>query len=299
MKKVKFIYNPYSGDKSIVKKIDDIIQKYQKNGFSMTLYRVDKYIDYECVFSDINDGFDHILIAGGDGTINIVVNEILNRNINTPIALLSTGTANDFSKALGMPRDINVAVDNILEIEPKPIDVGTINNKYFINVASAGMFTDVSQKIDNDIKNKFGKVTYYVKGIEEALNMKQFYINMVSDDMCYSGEMYLMLVFNGKTAGNINLAYKSELDDGKLDVIIFKARPIPKTVPLLFAVLRGEHLEGNISDDIIYFKTEKVSFDCSQELTADVDGEQAPKFPLEIECLKHKLSIRGIKKEFN
>ena len=71
----------------------------------------------------------------------------------------------------------------------------------------------------------------------------------------YIGDMYLMLVFNGKTAGNINLAYKSELDDGYLDVIIFKATPLPKSIPVLISILKGEHLDHYNEEDLLYFKT--------------------------------------------
>ena len=189
--------------------------------------------------------------------------------------------------------DIKKAVDNIINSNPRNFDIGKINDKYFINVASAGMFTDVSQKINPEFKNSMGKVSYYLKGIEEALYMRKFSIEVNSSEINYNGDMYLMLIFNGKTAGNINLAYKAEIDDGLLDVIIVKKILLPNMLPLLINILKGEHLEGYNKDEILYFKTNKLKIDCKDNLNTDIDGEKGPDFPLEIECIKDGIELLG------
>lgn len=107
--------------------------------------------------------------------------------------------------------------------------------------------------------------------------------------------MYLMLVFTGKTAGNLKLAYKAEFDDGYLDVIIFKDMPIPKSIPVFINVLKGEHLENlNEDDDILYFKTKEIYIECVDGLITDIDGEKGPDFPLDIKCIEDGLEILGI-----
>src|SRR3712207_8934790 len=77
-------------------------------------------------------------------------------------------------------------------------------------VASTGLFTDVSQKTDVNLKNTIGKLAYYVKGIEQIPSFRKLKIKVTSDHMEFDDNMYLMLVFNGKTAGNFHLAYKAE-----------------------------------------------------------------------------------------
>ena len=232
-------------------------------------------------------------MSGGDGTIDLFINTIKELNIDIPVAILPSGTANDFANAIKYPHDVRECIKKIVNSKPKYVDIGKINDRYFINVASAGMFTDVSQKINPEVKNTIGKVSYYLKGIEEALNMRKFKINVKSQEMNYDGDMYLMLVFNGKTAGNINLAYKAEIDDGYLDVIIVKGTPLPKTFPLLVNILRGEHLEGYNEDEILYFKTKKVTIECEDELVTDIDGEKGPDFPLTIECVRNGIQLLG------
>lgn len=294
MKKVKFIYNPNSGEKKLASKLDSIIRIYQRNGYTVIPYRLDYDIPVSSSFKDLDESYDHVVFCGGDGTIDLMVNELKRRNINLPVGIIPSGTANDFANALGLEHNPEEAVKKIISSKPKKIDLGKVNNKYFVNVASAGMFTDVSQKINNDIKNSFGRITYYIKGIEEARSMREFHIDVQSEETCYSGNMYLMLVFNGKTAGNINLAYKAEVDDGYLDVIIFKGMPIPKIIPVLIGVLKGEHLDFETDNEILYFKTKKVRIDCDDDLGTDIDGEKGPGFPLEIECVEDALDILGV-----
>ncbi|MGL5692912.1 MAG: YegS/Rv2252/BmrU family lipid kinase [Peptostreptococcaceae bacterium] len=295
MKKVKLIYNPNSGERSIVNKLDLIIELYQMYGYLLVPFRISKNNKIKEAFEDIDISYHHILIAGGDGTIDTVLNAMKEVDIDLPIAILPSGTANDFANALSLPFDIKKSIEEIVNSTPKKIDIGKVNDKYFINVASAGMFTDVSQKISPELKNSMGKVSYYIKGIEEALHLRQFDIKVKSDELHYNGDMYLMLVFNGKSAGNINLAYKSQLDDGYLDVLIFKANPIQKSIPIFISTLKGEHLDHGSEDDLLYFKTKKIVVECNDELVSDIDGEKGPDFPLEIECIKDGIQILGIK----
>ncbi|SCI11473.1 Diacylglycerol kinase [uncultured Clostridium sp.] len=294
MKKVKLVYNPNSGEKSIVGKLDTIIEVYQKYGYEVVPYRLNKENPTKNAFNGMDGSYHHVLISGGDGTVDIVLNAMKELDIEIPIGILPSGTANDFANALGLPFDVRNAIENIIVSKSKKIDIGKINDKYFINVASAGMFTDVSQKINPDFKNSMGRVSYYIKGIEEALHLREFNISVNSEEITYNGKMYLMLVFNGKTAGNLNLAYKSELDDGYLDVIIFKATPPPKSIPVFINILKGEHLDHYNEDDLLYFRTKKVTINCSDDLVTDIDGERGPDFPLEIECIEDGMEILGI-----
>ncbi|MGL6106906.1 YegS/Rv2252/BmrU family lipid kinase [Romboutsia sp.] len=294
MKKVKFIYNPNSGEKGITNYLDRIIKIYQKNNYIIEPYRLTKEESIGRAFLEIDNTYDHILLAGGDGTIDMILNAMKEFKINLPVGILPLGTANDFAKALKLPYNIEEGISNILSSKPKKIDIGKINDKYFINVASAGMFTDVSQKINPDLKNYMGKVSYYIRGIEEALRFRKFNIRVKSEEVTCDGDMYLMLIFNGKTAGNLNLAYKSELDDGYLDVVIFKAMPIPKSIPVLIGVLRGDYLEHINEKEILYFKTQNITIECENELITDIDGEKGPDFPLQIECIKGGIEILGV-----
>lgn len=293
MKRVKFVYNPYSGENSIISDIDKVIMIYQKYGYSICPFRISSECRLEDAFIDIDENYEYVLIAGGDGTIDRVVNYMKANKINIPIAILPTGTANDFARFIGMPLNIEDACEQILNSQLKKIDIGKINDRYFVNVASTGLFTDVSQKTDDNLKNTIGKLAYYVKGFEQLPNFRKLKISVESKEMTFDGDMYLMLVFNGQTAGNFNLAYKAEVDDGLLDVIIIKAAVFMDIIGLFIKMIRTEHLEN--VNGLLYFKTDRLKIYCDEDIVTDIDGEKGPDFPLDIRCEKHGIEVYGIK----
>lgn len=293
MKKVKFLYNPNSGDKKIVNKIDLIIKKYQDYGYTVFPVRLCSNISINESLDDLDESFDHILIAGGDGTLNKVINCIKDKDFDIPIAILPTGTANDFAKVLDIPMNIDKAIDKILTSNPKKIDLGKINDNYFANIASIGMFTEVSQKTNPHLKNSLGKYSYILKGVEDAVNLKYHEVEIETDDMKYKGNTYLTLVLNGRTAGNLNLAHNSLVDDGVLDVIIFEAMPFQKTIPILLDVIVGSSFVNH--SGVICFQAKKIKITSPDDISTDIDGEKGPKLPLEINCIKDSIQVLGIK----
>lgn len=294
MKKVLFIYNPYSGDRGIRDNLDKVIQVHQKHGYIVMPFRISLNCSIDEAFEIIDKEYEYVLIAGGDGTVDNVINVMKKCNINLPIGILPTGTANDFAKFIGMPRDIYQACEQIITAEPKKVDIGKINNKYFINVASMGLFTDVSQKTDTNLKNTIGKMAYYMKGIEQFPNMRNLKIRVESKETIFDGDMYLMFIFNGRTAGNLNIAYEASITDGVLDVIIIKAGMVIDIFALFIKMLKEEHLQEN--NGLIYFRTDKVRVECAEDIVTDIDGERGPDFPIEVECIKGGITLRGIKK---
>ena len=164
MDKVRFIYNPHSGESTIVTDIDKIIKVHQKYGYQVLPFRIGRGFNMEDAFENLDESCKYVLIAGGDGTVDLAVNIMKKKGIELPIAILPAGTANDFAKYIGMPEDMEAACEQILNSEAKKLDIGKINNKYFLNVASTGLFTDVSQRTDDNLKNTIGKFAYYVEG---------------------------------------------------------------------------------------------------------------------------------------
>lgn len=290
MEKVKFIYNPFSGEAVITKNLDTIIGKYQAKGYTIVPFRISTEQSLEDAFLDIDSSYHHILGAGGDGTINQIINIMKKKNLDIPLAILPVGTANDFAKYIGMPADIGSACDKILAGKIQEIDLGKANDKYFINVFSFGLFTDVSHKTPTHLKNTIGKLAYYLNGIKELPSFKKLDIKVTSDEFFYEGNALIFFTFNGRTAGNINISYKSEINDGLLDVIIVKGENIRSTLSSLLAFLKLEHLEK--PKDIIHFTTSDFTVEYSDSsLESDIDGEVGPTSPIHISCIENGLKM--------
>ncbi len=291
MKRIKFIYNPISGSGNSAKILDTVIATYQKYNKIVVPFRIGETFPLEKALEDIHDNYEHLLIAGGDGTINRVLHLYMKKELTLPIAILPTGTANDFAKYLNMPLDIMEACEKILHSKAKRVDLGKVNDNYFINVFSFGLFTDVSQKTPTHLKNTFGKLAYYFNGMKEIPRFGKIDLKVESEDLTIQTKCFLAFVFNGQTAGNINIAYNSKIDDGLLDVILVKGENLLKLGNLAYNFLRGEHLEKAEQENILYFKSKSLSLSSSQEITTDIDGETGPSLPVQIICIPKALPI--------
>lgn len=293
MKRVKFIYNPYSGDNAIINRMDDVIKVHQRAGYNVEPFRIDKESDIKDAFEGMDESYKYILIAGGDGTIDSVINKMKQNNIDLPVAFLPVGTANDFAKYIGMPNDVEKACNQIIDSKAKRFDLGRINNKYFVNVASTGLFTDISQKTDSSLKNTMGKLAYYVKALEEVTNLKRINVKIESPVVNFEGKIYTLLVFNGQTAGNIKFADLSEADDGLLDVVVIKKELITSGLNNLMIKMKKGQLAD--MDGVLYFKCKELRVECEDDVVTDIDGEKGPDFPLEISCERRAIKIMGYK----
>lgn len=296
-KKVKLLYNPSSGENRITDKLDEIINLYQREGYVMSLYRLNFATNQaQQILSDLDSSYHHIIIAGGDGTINYVVNLLKKNNYDLPIAILPTGTANDFASMLGMSSDIIESCKGLLAGRIKEIDLARVNKDYFVNVFSCGLFTEISQKTPTRLKNTFGKLAYYVGGLGELAKIRKMNIRIESDGGNFKGSSYIFFVFNGKTAGNMKIAYLSKVNDGLLDVLIIKGDSPLETLNTIFhyfSLLRHK----KYPQGIVHLRCSRLKATSELNESTDIDGQQGPKFPLNIECIKGGLKVLLPKKK--
>ncbi len=292
MQKVKFLYNPLSGRGQTEEHLYQIIELYKSYGYGIVPCPLTFDAGTESIASGL-EGFDHLLVAGGDGTINYTVNHLRACGADIPIAILPTGTANDFAKLLGMPTNIENAVRAILEGERRKVDLGCVNGTYFVNVCSCGLFTNVSQQTPTVAKNIFGRLSYIVGGAVDLTHLHKMQLDITSDGGDFSGEALILLVFNGKSAGNFKLAYRSEVDDGLLDVLIVKGDSAIETIHTFFLYLSGigTITRKDYTREIVHIKCRHLHAECDRKEPTDIDGEAGPDFPLDIECLTGGLCV--------
>ena len=288
--KVLLFYNPYSGNGLFKNNLDNIIERFQASNFQVVPVRSAKGETLNQIFSEMDQSYyRQIIVAGGDGTINICVNAMIRNGIDLPLAIFPTGTANDFASYFNIPKDINSMVDVAMGEHYTYADVGKCNGRYFINVAALGNLVDVSQKTDPNLKNTLGVLAYYLKGASEVVNLKSLPVKLTTPEKVYEEEMFFMVVMNGMSAGGFkNLSPYSDIQDGKLNVIVFRKMPIIEFLPLLFGVISGNH---ESSKYVLAFETSQLKIESNEEISTDVDGEHGEKLPLEFSVLEKKLKI--------
>lgn len=292
MKKIKLIYNSGAGQSKFKYFLDTIIEKFMQNGFEVSVFRAGRKTNlYEYLKDTDEENIYAIVVAGGDGTINRVTNVILKNNIQTPLAIIPAGTSNDFAKHLKLPTNFSECIDRILAGNVQKVDVGLANDKYFINVCSAGLFTNASQKVDKNLKNAIGKLSYFITAIDQIFKFKPFTVKIETKTQTIEEKINLFLIFNGSSAGGIDkFTDNSSIHDGLLDILIVKDCNIFKLPGLAGKVFSRKHFDD---ENIIYLKEKwikitKLKGKCDDP---DVDGDEGPRFPLEVECIENKLNM--------
>ena len=168
MKKARIIYNPTSGRELFKKHLPEVLQKFEQAGYETSCHATTCEGDAIQAAKVAGErGFDMIVAAGGDGTINEVVNGIAELEERPHIAVIPVGTTNDFARAIGIPlNNVIQAVEVILNGEPQKIDIGRVNEHYFINIAGGGRLTELTYEVPSKLKTMVGQLAYYLKGME-------------------------------------------------------------------------------------------------------------------------------------
>ena len=288
--KVLLYYNAYSGNGLFKNNLDHIIERCQAKGFQVTAVRAQKGIWIDKTLEEIDESeYDRIIACGGDGTFNICVNSMLRHDIHLPLGLIPAGTANDFAYYFELPSDMNTALEIALGDRTTKADVGTVNNKYFINVAAMGAMVDVSQKTDPYVKNAIGPLAYYLRAATEINQVHPIKVKMTTPDEVMEEEIYFITVCNGESAGGFRkLSPHSKMNDGKLDVIAFRKMPLLEFGPLLMEVISGRHSDNK---HVMYFQTPSLTIESDEDIPTDIDGEHGEKLPLNFGVLKQRLDI--------
>ena len=288
--KVLLFYNPYSGNGLFKSNLDLIIERFQANGFQVTPVRAAKGYPLDKAFDEMQvSNYRLIIAAGGDGTINVCVNAMIKKGIDLPLAIFPAGTANDFAYYFDIPDRIEDMVDVAMGNHFTYADVGVCNERYFINVAALGSLVDVSQKTDPNLKNTLGVLSYYMKGASEIVNLKPLPVTLTTPEKVYHEKMLFMVVMNGKSAGGFkHISPDAEINDGKLNVYLFKNMPLIELGPLFFDVLQGRHAQ---SRKVLTFTTNDLLIESPVDISTDVDGEHGEKLPLQFHVLHNKLKI--------
>ena len=294
MEKAILLYNPKAGNRQINSQIDYIAERMQKMGYELRLFRSPakgSIIEYiKNYISESNT--DLILISGGDGTLNECINGLAQKQLNIPIAILPLGTANDFAYSAHIPNDVAGALDLIEKGELRYVDIGKVNELYFVNVCNMGLFSGISHIVDLELKKKFGKLAYYVKGIEELQNYQAMQLKVKIHDKIIENEYVLVLIFNGQAAGGFTrLAKEANIEDGVFDFIGIKKVEMHEIPMLFLKILQGEHLND---PNIDYFISDEIDIECKNEdkqFITDIDGEEGPDFPLHIKVKKNLIRI--------
>lgn len=290
MKKIRLIYNKSAGQNKSGEIISEIIGKFNEHGFEVVAFRASKKNSCEDFISETPEDTYAVVVAGGDGTINKVINFMMKYKINVPLGIIPAGTSNDFAKHIGIFGNIGMAVDKIIEGNVEEVDVGKVNDTYFVNVLSAGMFSSTSYKTDSRLKKMLGHISYFLTAARQPFEQKPFKIRIETEDAILEENVVVFIIFNGSSVGRIDLfSDNSSIQDGMLDMVILRNGKFNETLKILGEFENGEFLSN---DNVVYLRDKKFKITMLEGKCdrPDVDGDEGPDFPLNVECVE-----KGIK----
>ncbi|MBP2623021.1 diacylglycerol kinase family lipid kinase [Streptococcus oricebi] len=296
-KRARLIYNPTSGQEIMKKNIAEVLDVLEDVGYETSAYQTTPE-----PFSARNEaaraaqaGFDLVIAAGGDGTINEVVNGIAPLEVRPKLAFIPVGTTNDYARALKIPMGNPIEAAKIIAKDQRiRMDIGrAYGHKYFINIAAAGTLTELTYSVPSEVKTRLGYFAYVAKGAE-MLPRSQFRKVRVSHDHgVFEGRVSLVFVALTNSIGGFEkLAPDAKLDDGKFTLILVKTAKLFDMLGLLIQALKGGQHVTDVN--VEYLKTSKIKLeilDKKAPFMLNLDGEYGGDTPVELEVLHHHLEF--------
>lgn len=291
MKQAILLYNSQAGRGKIGRNLEQVVAIFRDAGYDITpvplRFDGDPVKGYESV--------DLIVVAGGDGTLNYVVNALMRHSLSIPIGILPAGTANDFAGALGMSNNLQKAARQIAYGVVEPIDCGVVESIdradkheiYFVNIFSFGIFTTTSQHTPEELKHLMGRAAYMIEALKELKKVRGIPLTITADGDAFYYPTLMGLVLNGETAGRVPLARRSSLRDGVFDCLFLRKRDtvVQSAVDMMLYVL------GVRTAAVKYLQASELTLVTPVSEDTDVDGQSGGRFPMRVCCLRGALNI--------
>lgn len=280
------------------------IERMRRRGHDISVripWDVDDVVRYvsEAV-EDARKGNVRTLISGGgDGTLNEIVAAAFDAAGEDAADLLTfgvlpLGTANDFAKGIGLDaKNMDECLAIAMSAAPKLMDLGRVNGRAFVNMATGGFGSRVTSETDPALKSLLGAAAYLFTGLQRFGQLSASTGRLICDDLTWEGDFFGLAVGNGRQAGGgIQLCPSAELDDGLLDVTVIPAPKGEDAVPILRGLVENglRSLQGQIM-------TAKVSWlvlETEQPIQLNLDGEPLHGNRMDFQVLPHAIRFRGV-----
>ncbi len=242
----------------------------------------------------IANGATRIIAGGGDGTINGVANALVGNGKSKPNVVLGIcplGTANDFARGCGLPvDDLAECLRIACESEPRAIDVGMLNGRAFVNVASLGFGAEITATTPIELKKALGGTAYSLMGLVRAMNLTPYPARLVvpGEETAEGSFLFAAVGNNHFAGGGFDVAPRAQMDDGLLDLTAIR---LDRGVSL--ASIRGE-LEDPMNPDnihVLYRQLPKFTIESDRKLHCNLDGEPMKKKKLRFKVLPQHLKV--------
>lgn len=224
-------------------------------------------------------GFDLVIAAGGDGTVNEAANGLhAHRASGTAraprvprLGIIPLGTGNDLAAALEIPGGVPEAVRTAVQGRPVEVDVGMVGDRCFLNVSTGGFGAEATEEAPAEVKRVLGPLAYLVTGARKFASLEVSSARFTGEETLYEGPFLLFAVGNSRRTGGGNwLTPRADLSDGLLDLCVVKELSRVEFLRLLPELRTGRHLDHPA---VLYRQVPRVTVESEDELSVNADGE--------------------------
>lgn len=297
MTEILIIANPSSGNKTSVTVGNSLREIFHRKNKTTSFYETTGEDDFETMFQEgMKQGLETVVALGGDGTVSKVVDGISRLEKRPKLLPLPLGTTNNFVRALGMEADPDLLLKAIEknQLREKEVDVGRINEQYFISTVSAGSIPEVAWQTDDDLKEKMGSIAYILEGMSSINDFEAFDVKIKTETESYQIEdAFLIIIGLTNSIFGIQSFFKeASFDDGKLHLYVLKqSNFFNEASAIAKHILAGGNVEKAEDENSLVTSFKEATIDSSEHLSMAVDGEKGPKFPIDMEILHKHLTV--------
>jgi YegS/Rv2252/BmrU family lipid kinase len=228
-----------------------------------------KVEDIPFLMEKYRSNIDLVIVGGGDGTLNAMVDVLVETQL--PLGIIPLGTANDLARTLGIPNSIAEACRIIAEGNLKYIDLGWVNNKYFFNVASLGLSVKITQKLNKGLKRRLGILAYAWTALQVLSKTRPFTAMIGIDGQNIKVKTLQIAIGNGRYyGGGMPIAHDAQIDDQRLDLYSLEIEHWWQIFPLLWTLPRGQ--QGLLSW-VRTLKGKEIQIQTRKPHSINTDGE--------------------------
>ena len=232
-------------------------------------------------------GADVVAVAGGDGTVNEVVNGL--DGFETALGVLPFGTANDFARQAGIPADADHAMDVILRRAPVRMDTASLNGRRFLNVSTGGVGAEATAETPAEAKEQFGPVAYAISGVRKLADLEAIDACIRGPGFSFDGEILLFAAGVARvTGGGTKLTPYASVSDGLLDLCFVESMSRRDFAGMVLKLKRGEHIG---EPGVHYAQLPWVTIDAERSVSVNVDGELTEQRRIEYRARRQDLWV--------
>jgi len=230
---------------------------------------------------------DILILGGGDGTISSLVDHIVGSDI--PLGLLPLGTANSFARTLGIPFDLDEAINIIAAGHRRRIDLGMIDDDYFANSAAIGMSPLIAKTIPHQLKRFGGRAGYALWAAVQSARFEPFRVTVTVDGGARAILSALEVrIANGSYHGGTRVVEQAKVDSGEIVVQVVEGETHGRLALNWLATLAGSDLRHQLTRE---FRGRAIRIETNPPLPISIDGEVLARTPVTAKVAPHAIEV--------